>query len=779
MVSGVSRSVVVFGVHVGECSSDWGPLATVPRGPCAARLSHEIFGDICDFADKQKQAVPGCEDALLKDVDPKAPTRLLSKEAYTALVNREPEYGIILLFCRGCNKDTCEQGCRSCRQESLERFDRLALYTPFYGKVLVARVDADSLGFKVPYAPYILYRLPGTLQFREHRDSLTQLVQLFQRDRFDNKALHSSDKGALHSGRNKRMLSGWVEGGIRACWSLVVGVGRVLVAPFVGQGYQLVEEEDADEGGCAVAAGQLQSLNGRLVHGETGQAVGAGEEQPVGTVLEAVCNRGLGVKARYPVQNTLSMTCQDTGRFEPPVPQCLRICKLVSDSKRNKFLQFPDMNIGFTPRPGALLEEYQPPTFTAAKETTEMLQGDAVTFTCPQNSILRVVGKRTDTWRCNKGAQKTVVQCEAAPRPCDVPDIPDADTSAVGQIPHNSDVTISCRGNRRLWDDFSKEITLTCTDGNLKPDPDTLDCRETCEINTPAIADERLQQSPIFKLQTGPGTSRRLRPPVHVWKDNQVLYECGNSEWRLHGTVHNSQLATCTAGGGMNPPIVSCDVHCLVPVPAPAAGEKAVELTQGGANAAGTRISALQEVQIRCPDDSLMYSARGNIFWERTTLPPRKTQVNTCAAQGFEHDFPSCVDVTHFSDKFLDEHVHLGSPPSNLVKHCNDKLNAIGANIKTFMVIHSDAQLKALNTVVGNNLNGGANIRAHSGLDRTTLYKTSEQYNVFVCDRTRGSLQTPVPELKKKVFVTFRYISRAWRLYHYDYQTPGDALELV
>ncbi|CAH1251794.1 Hypp9162 [Branchiostoma lanceolatum] len=765
-VSGADGSVAVFAVHVGECSSDWGPLATVPRGPCAARLTREIFRDLCDFADKQNQAVPGCEDALLKDVDPKAPTSLLSMEAYTALVNREPEYGIILMFCRGCNKDTCEQGCRSCRDESLQRFDRLALFTPFYRRVLVARVDADSLGFKVPYAPYILYRLPGTLQFREHRDSLTRLVQLFREA--------SSSGGGSTRSRKRRMLPGWVEGGIRACWSLVLGVGQRLVAPFVGQNYQIVVEED-DGGGCRVSAGQLRSLNGRLWRAEV--EVGAGEDLPVGTVLEAWCNRGLGVKARYPVRDSLGIRCQDSGRFEPPVPQCSRTCKLVSDSVRPGFLQFPAMTIRFTPRPGALQEEHSPPTFTSAKIDTKMLQGDAVTFTCPENAILRGVGKRTDTWTCNKGSQRTVVQCEAAPRPCDVPNIPDADTSESGQIPHNGDVTVSCRGNRRLRDtDFFSEVTLRCRDGSLYPDPGTLDCIETCEIGSPPIPDGR-QEAPVFQLQQGGGRSRRLRPPARVWRDDQVLYECGDSEWVLHGTAHNSQVATCTAGGGMNPPIVPCDVRCLVPAHAPPAGEKAVLLTRGGANAAGTHVTAQQQVTISCPADSLMYSPPGSIFWEKNTRPPRAARQSTCGAGGFDFDLPACVDVTYFSNKFLDEHVHLGSQPRDLAAFCTTKLNALGANIKTFMVLPSSVQLKALNSLVQNNQVGGANIAAISGANWMALYKTTEQYNVFVCDKTGGGLKTQVQ--KKKVFVGFRQGGGVWQLYHYDYKTPGTAHVLV
>ncbi|KAI8487042.1 hypothetical protein Bbelb_353020 [Branchiostoma belcheri] len=758
-ISGVNRSAVVFGVHVGECSSEWGPLATVPRGPCAARLSHETFRDICDFAKKEKQILPECKDALLNDVDPKSPTSLLSMAAYTALVNREPEYGIILLFCRGCNINSCEQGCRSCRQESLKRFDRLALYVPFYRRVLVARVDADSLGFKVPYAPYILYRLPGTLQFREHRALLTQLVQLFQKD--------SSGGSGTSRSRNKRMLSGWVEGALRACWSVVAAIGQRL--PFVGQRYEI---------GCKVAENQLHSLNGKLINGVTGQAVVAGEDMPVGTVLEATCNPGMGIKARYSVRNSLSLTCEDDGRFQPPVPQCSRTCKLVSDVKRNNFLRFPDMQIQFTPRPGALQETYQPPTFNKAKETTEMLQGDTVTFSCPDNGILRDLRTRSTTWKCSKGSQKTVVQCEAAPRPCDAPNIPHADTSPPGQIPHNSRVTVSCHGNRRLWDsDFDGSIDLTCKDGSLEPKADTLECRETCDVNPPPIADKKLQESPIFKLQTGPGTSRRLRPPARVWIGNQVLYECSDSEWWLDGTNHNSQMATCTAGGGMNPPIVHCNVQCLVPLPAPAAGYKAVELKRGGANVAGTRILSQQQVAITCPADSLMYSKGGNVFWETNTEAPRGTRQNTCGPSGFGFDFPSCVDVTYFSNKFLNEHVHLGSKPSDLAKFCTDKLNAFGANIKTFMVLHSDVQLKDLNSLVQRNQHGGAHIAAVSGVDWMALYKTTDQYEVFVCDRTSGSLKTE--EQKKKVFVGFQRSGALWRLYHYDYRTPGTAHQLV
>ncbi|XP_019614627.1 PREDICTED: uncharacterized protein LOC109462515 [Branchiostoma belcheri] len=741
-ISGVNRSAVVFGVHVGECSSEWGPLATVPRGPCAARLSHEIFRDICDFAKKEKQILPECKDALQNDVDPKSPTNLLSMAAYTALVNRGRRYGIILLFCRGCNIDSCEEGCRSCRQESLERFDRLALYVPFYRRVLVARVDADSLGFKVPYAPYILYRLPGTLQFREHRASLTQLVQLFQKD--------SSGGSGTSRRRNKRMLSGWVEGALRACWSVVAAIGQRL--PFVGQRYEIVAEDP--EEGCKVADSQLQRLNGQLINRDTSQAVVAGEDMPVGTVLEATCNPGLGIMAQYPVQNRLSLTCEANGRFQPPVPQCSRTCKLVSDVKRNNFLRFPDMQIQFTPRPGALQETYQPPTFNNAKETTEMLQGDTVTFTCPENGILRGLGTRTTTWKCNRGSQKTVVQCEAAPRPCDAPNIPHADTSPPGQIPHNSRVTVSCRGNRRLWDsDFHSSIDLICKDGSLDPKADTLECRETCDVNPPPIADKKLQESPIFKLQTGPGTSRRLRPPARVWIGNQVLYECSDSEWRLDG------------------------MHCLVPVLAPAAGEKAVELKRGGANVAGTRILSQQQVAITCPADSLMYSKGGNVFWETNTDPPRETRQNTCGPGGFGFDFPSCVDVRYFSNKFLNEHVHLGSKPSDLTKYCTNKLTAFGASIKTFMVLHSDVQLKALNSLVQSNQFGGANIAAVSGVDWMALYKTTDQYEVFVCDRTSGSLKTQ--ELKKKVFVGFRHSGGAWRLYHYDYRTPGAAHQLV
>ncbi|XP_019634592.1 PREDICTED: uncharacterized protein LOC109477685 [Branchiostoma belcheri] len=771
-ISGVSRSAVVFGVHVGECSSEWGPLATVPRGPCAARLSHEIFRDICDFAKKEKQILPECKDALQNDVDPKSPTSLLSMAAYTALVNREPEYGIILLFCRGCNIDTCEEGCRSCRQESLERFDRLALYVPFYRRVLVARVDADSLGFKVPYAPYILYRLPGTLQFREHRASLTQLVQLFQQD--------SSGGSGTSRSRTKRMLPGWVAGAARACGSVVVAIGQRLVSPFVGQRYEIR---------CTVAESQLRSLNGKLINRE-GKEVVAGKDMPVGTVLEATCNPGLGIKARYPILNSLSLTCEDDGRFQPPVPECSGTCKLVpGPARRDEFLQFPDMQIQFTPDLGAP-QTYQLRTFINAKETREMLQGDTVTFTCPENSILR--DDLTSPWTCKKNLQKKVFPCEAAPRPCDALNIPHADTSPSGQIPHNSRVTVSCRDNRRVWYsgiedsnnggrfDLLDSISLTCKDGSLDSEADTLECRESCDISPPAIAiaDKKLKESPVFILQTGPGTSRRLKPPARVWIDNQVLYECSDREWWLDGTNHNSQMATCSAGGGMSPPIVHCNVQCLVPLKAPAAGEKAVELKRGGANVAGTRILSQQQVEITCPPDSIMYSRAGNVFWETNTNPPRKTKQNKCGPAGFGFDFPSCVDVAYFSNKFLYEHTHLGSRPSDLAKYCTNKLNAIvGAVIKSFIVLHSDVQLKALNSLVQSNQVGGANIADKSRDDPMALYKTKDQYEVFVCDRTSGSLKTQ--ELKRKVFVGFQRSGALWRLYHYHDGTPGTAHELV